>query len=102
MVHKTLHRNYGLSNTDLAKLRNFGCELMLKMETSIKVIMIGRTIVSDEDIYSKCRSLESYYHWVDTSDGGLLLPYGITLPVVSVSALTWFIRYMCPLNLQFL
>ena len=27
MVHKTLHRNYGLSNTDLPKLRNYGCEL---------------------------------------------------------------------------
>jgi hypothetical protein len=30
---------------------------------------------------------------VDTSAGGLLVPEGIIRPVVSVSALTWFIRY---------
>ena len=35
-----------------------------------------------------------YYHWVDTSSGGLLVPEGITRPVVSASALTWFIRYI--------
>jgi len=35
-----------------------------------------------------------YYHWVDTSAGGLLVPEGIILPVVSVSSLTWFIRYL--------
>ena len=29
-----------------------------------------------------------YYHWVDISAGGLLVPYGIIHPVVSVSALT--------------
>jgi len=29
-----------------------------------------------------------YYHWVDTSAGGLLVPEGIIRPVVSVSALT--------------
>jgi hypothetical protein len=33
------------------------------------------------------------YHWVNTSDGGLLVPDCIIRPVVSVSALTWFIRY---------
>ena len=33
-------------------------------------------------------------YWVDTSAGGLLVPDGIILPVVSASALTWFIRYI--------
>ena len=36
-----------------------------------------------------------YYHWVDTSAGGLLVPEGIIHPVVTVSVLTWFIRYLC-------
>jgi len=35
-----------------------------------------------------------YYHWVDISAGGLLVPEGIMHPVVSVSALTFFIRYI--------
>ena len=35
-----------------------------------------------------------YYHWVDTSAGGLLVPEGIIHTVVSASALTWFIRYI--------
>ena len=35
------------------------------------------------------------YHWVDTSAGGLFVPEGIIRPVVTVSALTWFIRYIC-------
>jgi hypothetical protein len=43
-----------------------------------------------------------YYHWIDTSAGGLLVPEGIISPVVSVSALTWFIRYNYYWNLQFL
>jgi len=42
------------------------------------------------------------YHWVDTSDGGLLVPEEIIHPVVSVSVLTWFIRYIYYWNLQFL
>jgi hypothetical protein len=29
-----------------------------------------------------------YYHWVDTSAGGLIVPESIIRPVVSVSALT--------------
>jgi len=29
-----------------------------------------------------------YYHWVDTSDGGLLVPTDIIFPAVSVSGLT--------------
>ena len=35
-----------------------------------------------------------YHHWVDTSAGGLLVLEGIIPPVVSVSALTWFIIYI--------
>jgi hypothetical protein len=35
-----------------------------------------------------------YYHWVDTDAGGILIPDGTIRPVVSVSALTWFIRYI--------
>jgi hypothetical protein len=34
-----------------------------------------------------------YYHWVDTSAGGLLVQDGIMLPVVSASALTWFMEF---------
>ena len=30
-----------------------------------------------------------YYHWVDASADGLLVPEGIIRPIVSVSALTW-------------
>ena len=43
-----------------------------------------------------------YYHWVDISASGLLFPEGIIRPVVSVSALTWVIRYIYYWNLQFL
>ena len=35
-----------------------------------------------------------YHHWADTSVGGLLVPECIIQPVVSVSALTWFIGYI--------
>jgi hypothetical protein len=35
-----------------------------------------------------------YYHSVDTSAGGLLVPEDIFRPVVSASALTWFIIYI--------
>lgn len=35
-----------------------------------------------------------YYHWVDTSVGGLLVPDGIINPVVSYLALIRFIRYI--------
>jgi hypothetical protein len=43
-----------------------------------------------------------YYNWVDTSDGGLLVPDGIIRPLVSSSALTWFIIYVYYWNLQLL
>jgi hypothetical protein len=43
-----------------------------------------------------------YYHWVDTSAGGLLVPEAIIHPVANASALTWFIRYIYYWNLQFL
>jgi hypothetical protein len=39
------------------------------------------------------RYLHFYYsHWVDTSAGGHLVHEGIISLVVSVSAMTWFIR----------
>ena len=42
------------------------------------------------------------YDWVNTSSGGVFVPQGIIRPVVSASALTWFIRYIYYWNLQFL
>ena len=32
---------------------------------------------------------------VDSSAAGLLVPEGVIRPVVSASALTWFIKYIC-------
>ena len=47
--------------------------------------------------------ISSYiYYWVNTSAGGVLVPESIIRPVVSASALTWFIRYIYYWNLQFL
>ena len=43
-----------------------------------------------------------YYHRVDTSAGGLLDPECIICPVVSASALSWFITYVYFWNLHFL
>jgi hypothetical protein len=44
-----------------------------------------------------------YYHWVDTtSAGGWLVLEGSIHPVISVSALTCFIRYIFYCNLQLL
>jgi hypothetical protein len=43
-------------------------------------------------------SSQCYYHWIDTPAGGLLVHEGIILPVVSVSTLTLFIRYICYWN----
>jgi hypothetical protein len=43
-----------------------------------------------------------FYHWVDTSVGGLLVPEGIVHSVVWASPLTWFIRYIYYWNLLFL
>ena len=34
--------------------------------------------------------LSCYYHWVDTTAGGLLVHEGIIRPVVNTSVLTWF------------
>ena len=50
------------------------------------LILIGFLLIYDLRFY--------YYHWVDTSAGGLLVLEGIICPVVSASALTWFIRYI--------
>jgi hypothetical protein len=36
----------------------------------------------------------SYYHWVDSPAGGLLVPEAIISPVVSDLAMIWFNRYM--------
>jgi hypothetical protein len=35
-----------------------------------------------------------YYHWVDTSNGGILVTECTILSGISVSVLTWFIRYL--------
>ena len=35
-----------------------------------------------------------YYHCFDTSASGLLVIDGFLLPVVSVTSLTWFVRYI--------
>ena len=43
-----------------------------------------------------------FYHWTDTSAGGLLVSEGIVRPVVSTSILTWFIICFYYRNLQFL
>ena len=43
-----------------------------------------------------------YYHWIDSSAGGLSVTEGIIRPVVSASELTWFIIYIYYWNLQFL
>jgi hypothetical protein len=46
--------------------------------------------------------LSDIYDWVNTSAGGVFVPQGIIRPVISASALTWFIRYIYYWNLQFL
>jgi hypothetical protein len=43
-----------------------------------------------------------YTRWVDITAGVLLVPEGIIHPVITVSALTWFIRYIYYWNLQLL
>ena len=43
-----------------------------------------------------------FYHWVDTSVSGLLVPGGIIYSVVWASPRTWFIRYIYYWNLLFL
>jgi 4-hydroxy-3-methylbut-2-en-1-yl diphosphate synthase IspG/GcpE len=41
-----------------------------------------------------CTNFDIYVFITLTSAGGLLIPEGVIRPVVSVSALTWFIRYI--------
>jgi hypothetical protein len=50
-------------------------------------------IVPDEGNSRNCVVHTKFYnyHWVDGSAGGLFVPEGIIHPVVSASALTWFI-----------
>ena len=55
-------------------------------------IDINFSVITSSDIYD----------WVNTSAGGVLVPEGIIRPVVSASALTWFIRYIYYWNCQFL
>ena len=43
-----------------------------------------------------------YYHLVDTSTGGLLVPYGITRSVVCIWALAWLMWYIYFWHSQFL
>ena len=50
------------------------------------------SIVTLEFFFILIRSY--YYQWIDTSACGLLVPEGIIHQVVSVSVLTWFIRYI--------
>ena len=47
-----------------------------------------RVVLAKFDIYGLY-----YCHLVNTSAGGLLVSEGITRPIVTVSAQTWFIRY---------
>jgi len=58
----------------------------------LQCIDINFSVIISSDIYD----------WVNTSAGGVLVPEGIIRPVVSASALTWFIRYIYYWNLQFL
>jgi hypothetical protein len=45
---------------------------------------------------------QCFYHWVDTSAGGLSVPDGIIPLVANASALAWFIIYIYYWNLQLL
>ena len=48
--------------------------------------------IPDEDYSRNVSYIRCYdYHVVDTTAGGLLVPKGIIRPVISVSALIWFI-----------
>ena len=48
--------------------------------------------------HHKCKP-NHYYHWIDTSSGGLLVPDSIIHPVVSVLILTSFIGYIFMLEI---
>ena len=70
-----------------------------------------KMFISVEDIYINFFNRFYYYYWFDTYlpllhiptfAGVLLVLEGIICPVISVSALTCFIRYIYYFNLQFL
>ena len=63
---------------------------MSRIHTSIIHINIPETRPANSSRYLRFY----YYHCVDTSAGGLLFLEGSIYPVVSVSALTWLIRYI--------
>jgi hypothetical protein len=63
---------------------------MCKLAMAVVLNSFPETRYAHHIWYLRCY----YYHWVDTSNVGLLVPEGIIRPVVSVSALTWFIIYM--------
>jgi hypothetical protein len=54
--------------------------------------IIGVQIESIEFLLSNLRF--SYYHWLYSSAGGLLVPEAIISPVVSDLAMLWFNIYM--------
>ena len=63
-----------------------------------------RLIQKSASYATKLVSMFYYYHWVDTTAGGLLVPEGITSPVVSTSVLTrhqfilmvlWYLSQIC-------
>ena len=62
----------------------------------LKRVILEKCPAYKFDIYVYC-----YYHWVHTSAGGLLVPEGIIRPIVTVSTLTLFIKYICYRNFQF-
>ena len=46
-------------------------------------------ITETRQILKQISTILFYHHWANTSAGGLLVPDGIILPVVSVLAPTW-------------
>ena len=57
---------------------------ILRLRHSASIVVLPLTAI----VESSTISTTYYYHWVQTSAGGLLVPEGDIRPVVSVSALT--------------
>jgi hypothetical protein len=51
-------------------------------------------ITISRHLYHERNGILYRLNWLNTSAGGLLLPEGIILPVVSASALIWIFRYI--------
>ena len=83
-----------LSVLDEGYSKNVSCALNLI--STILLLSLGRYFcwwtISPRGYHPP--SSQCFYHWVDTSAGGLLVSEGIIRSVVSVSILTWFIRYI--------